>query len=286
MSFLYLLQSNKPFLLIFLFFNGLLIGSFLNVVIYRLPIMVINDWNQNTDSVEVLRTPSCAFNLAIPRSHCTHCNHALAWYENIPLISYLMLGGKCGHCKTVISMRYPAIELITGIAFVLAGLQHQFNPILLPALILVSALIALAAIDFDHFLLLDALTLPLLWIGLLTNAFLVNDGAFVSVNEAIYGCVFGYMFFWMINLYYEKIHKKTGIGGGDAKLMAALGAWFGIKSVLFQIIPLATGIALIFSLALIAIKKADSKSAFAFGPAICLAGALTLYFGQISFISF
>ncbi|MBU3625979.1 prepilin peptidase [Polynucleobacter sp. JS-Safj-400b-B2] len=277
-SFFLQLQNSPPFLQLSLFLFGLLAGSFLNVVIYRLPIMLEAQWANEISSNLDARAKSPQYNLAVPRSSCPKCGNQISWYENIPVISYLFLKGKCSHCHAPISIRYPLVELATGILYVAAAHQFGFSLNLLLTIIFIGIMVSLTMIDIDHLLLPDAITLPFLWIGLLMNSIFPLAG-FVGLQESIWGAALGYVLFFGINFYYEAFLNKTGLGGGDAKLMAALGAWFGVHTLLFQIIPVASGFALVWSAVAILTSRATKDTPLPFGPSICIAGSLTCLFG-------
>lgn len=270
-------EYSHAFLIVSLFLYGLLAGSFLNVVIYRLPIMIERQWIIES-GVAPAEQASKVFNLALPRSHCPHCDHPIAWHQNIPLISYVLLRGRCGNCQSPISLRYPLVELLTATLYLAAGLTFGLEWSLLFYLVFISFLVALAMIDIDCQFLFDVMTLPLLWIGLLISAVHPALG-FVDAKGSIFGAAIGYLLFWGISQYYELVHKKTGLGGGDAKLIAALGAWFGAEALLFQIIPIASAVALIWCACMIFFFGAKKNAHFPFGPAICISGGLTLFFG-------
>jgi len=287
MRILELIQAS-PFLLIALStVLGLLVGSFLNVVIYRLPIMLQRDWRaQCHEFLEIKNTTpdtneSTAkfktFNLQKPDSHCPVCNHKIRAWENIPLISYAALGGKCSDCKTKISLRYPSIELITG---VLSGLvAATYGPTLLTLALLVFTwcLISLTLIDFDHQLLPDDITIPLLWLGLLVNA--LNLGMGISVYDAVIGAIAGYLVLWGFYWAFKLATGKEGMGYGDFKLLAALGAWMGWQSLL-PIIILSSLVGAVFGLGMILLLGRDKSIPMPFGPYLAGAGFLMLIWGS------
>src|SRR5690554_4312141 len=205
---------------------GLLVGSFLNVVIYRVPKMLHNEWHMQC--CELLEQPQPAeapkpFNLITPRSTCPHCGHGIKPWENIPVISYLLLRGRCSACRAGISARYPIIELATGLLSLVVIFHFGANMAGLTAPLLTWALIALTMIDIDTQLLPDNITLPLLWLGLVVNAF----GVFTSLPNALWGAVAGYLSLWSIYWLFKLLTGKEGMGYGDFKLLAALGAWMG-----------------------------------------------------------
>ncbi|MBI3230163.1 MAG: prepilin peptidase [Burkholderiales bacterium] len=255
---------------------GLMIGSFLNVVIYRIPEMIRRESeNAIADYLEKDLPYPDEFSLITPNSTCPKCGHKIRAWENIPVISYLFLRGKCSACKTPISLRYPAIELLTGI--VSACLIWRFGSGIygLATLVFTYLLISMTFIDLDHKLLPDDLNYLLLWSALLVN---INH-TFCSLNDAVIGAAAGYMALYSVNFIFAKLFKKQGMGNGDFKLLAALGAWFGWMA-LPQIILIAsvTGI-LGFGLTSIFGKKAEGGE-IPFGPSLSLAGIFVLLFGQ------
>ena len=228
--------------LVFGFF-GLLIGSFLNVVIYRLPVMLHRNWQE--ESIHFLKSEGIAvqspddnskeiahkqpFNLMTPRSRCQNCGHAISPWENIPVFSYLLLGGKCSSCKAKISIRYPLIELTTAISFMFCGYQWGIGLEAIAWCFFFSCLITLIMIDWDTTLLPDNITLPLLWAGLLLSLTGIID---TSLEDALWGAMFGYLSLWFIYWVFKLLTKKEGMGHGDFKFLAALGAWLGFQAIL------------------------------------------------------
>ncbi len=255
---------------------GLLVGSFLNVVIHRLPIMMQNQWEQEAASFreETIETPP-KYNLMVPKSACPKCGHKITAFENIPVISWLALGGKCSGCKTKISARYPAVELLTGALAGLAAWHFGGTIQLFAALIFTFALIALTFIDLDTQLLPDSMTLPLVWIGLLFNI----KATFVPLQDAVVGAVAGYLILWSIYWAFKLITGKEGMGYGDFKLLAALGAWFGWMA-LPTIILLSSVVGLIAAVGLMLFKGHQRSQPIPFGPYLAGAGMLALYLRQ------
>ncbi|MDH3972047.1 MAG: A24 family peptidase, partial [Gammaproteobacteria bacterium] len=229
MEVLQLLESSRLFFLIACGALGLVVGSFLNVVIYRLPVMMERSWNRecrehagvSADTDEQQR-----FNLLTPASRCPQCDHRISALENIPLISYLFLKGRCSGCGTSISIRYPAVELATAILSVVTALHFGYSLQTVAALGFTWALIALFLIDFDHQILPDSITLPLLWTGLLLSLF----NLFVDSHNSIVGAIAGYLVLWTIFHAFKLLTGKEGMGYGDFKLLGALGAWVGWQS--------------------------------------------------------
>ena len=255
---------------------GLLIGSFLNVVIYRLPIMMQRESDNYVahESGRELPHPE-RFNLILPRSACPHCGHQITALENIPVISYLVIGGKCTGCKAPISKRYPAIEAITGIlsAFVIwhfgSGLAG------LSAMIFVWFLIAMTFIDADTQLLPDDLTLPLLWLGLIINLYSTH----ASLENAVIGAAVGYLSLWSIYWLFKLATGKEGMGYGDFKLLAALGAWMG-WSMLPLIILLSSAVGATIGILMIVLGKLGKGKPIPFGPYLAIAGLVALVWGK------
>ena len=256
---------------------GLLVGSFLNVVIYRLPVMMETRWRR--DCCELLEVEQekqdAPLNLATPNSHCPHCKTPIKPWQNIPVISYLLLGGKCGHCATPISPRYPIIELVTGLMTLALAAFFEFSPALLGAVLLTWALISLTMIDVDHQLLPDDITLPLIWLGLLFNL----QSTYVSLNDAVIGAMAGYLILWTIYQTFKLLTGKEGMGYGDFKLLAALGAWLGWQ-MLPEIILLSSLVGAISGIALMVIKRRGKEIPIPFGPYLAVAGWLALLLGD------
>jgi leader peptidase (prepilin peptidase)/N-methyltransferase len=255
---------------------GLCIGSFLNVVIHRLPAMLERTWKQ--DSAEMLgldAQPGAALSLSRPRSHCPSCQHSIAWHENIPLFSYLALRGRCSSCKTPISLRYPIIEVLTALLFGLVGWHFGPQPIALLWCGFAAVLVALAGIDWDTTLLPDNLTLPLLWAGLIASAL----GWTVGLGDALWGAVAGYLSLWSVYWLFKLATGKEGMGYGDFKLLAALGAWLGVK----MLLPIILGASLIGAVVGIAMKLSAALREgryVPFGPFLAGAALAVLLAGQ------
>lgn len=295
---------------------ALMIGSFLNVVIYRLPIMMMQEWRAqcselfntpingvvngtvnipnnnptaifennaendvgNTTATSPKSNPALThkiFNLSLPRSHCPHCSHQLSWWQNIPLLSYLLLKGQCQFCQKSISLRYPLVEFLSlGTSLLLAwhfGITLQF----IAALLFTWVLLPLIFIDLAEQILPDTLTLSLLWLGLLCNM----GHLFTDINSAIIGTIVGYLFLWIIAWSFHKITGKQGLGLGDCKLLAALGAWTG-----WQLLPLillfASLLGSVIAISLISLKKLNRDTPIPFGPYLALSGWLGLLWGN------
>lgn len=255
---------------------GLLVGSFLNVVIHRLPKMMEREWQQQCAELNgqtIDASPS--YNLIVPRSACPHCGHAISALENIPVISYLFLHGKCAGCAASISPRYPIVEAVSGLLSAYAACHFGFGLAGIASIILVWALIALTFIDFDTQLLPDSITLPLLWLGLLLNL----NGAFTSLPNALIGAVAGYLILWSVYWAFKLTTGKEGMGYGDFKLLAALGAWLG-WTMLPLMILLSSLVGAVVGVALIIFAKHGRNIPIPFGPYLAGGGLIALFWGQ------
>jgi leader peptidase (prepilin peptidase)/N-methyltransferase len=268
-------DSPSPAIALALVF-GLAIGSFLNVVILRLPRMMENEWHQQ--AAELRGEPVVeaeTFNLVRPRSHCPACGHGITALENIPVLGWLTLRGRCSGCGVRISARYPLIELASGLLAALAVWRFGASALGLAAMLLTFFLIVLTFIDFDTQLLPDDLTLPLLWIGLALNL----SGLFSPVRDALIGAMAGYLLLWSIYWLFKLATGREGMGYGDFKLLAALGAWFGWQA-LPAIILLASLVGACVGIGLILFRKHGRQVPIPFGPYLAGAGLLSLYFGK------
>ena len=255
---------------------GLLVGSFLNVLVWRLPKMLEQDWQAQARELLNLPAPdkSPVYNLLLPHSHCPHCQHPLRPWENIPLLSYAWLLGKCSQCKTVISPRYPLTELACGLlsAFIAwhFGLSAQTGWMLL----LTWGLLAICLIDLEHQIVPDVLVLPLLWLGLLLNSF----DMFTSLSQAVWGAALGYASLWSVFWLFKLITGKDGMGYGDFKLLAMLGAWGGI-AILPLTILLSSLVGAVVGLALLGLRRAQTSTPIPFAPYLAIAGWIALLWG-------
>ncbi|MBI3576242.1 MAG: prepilin peptidase [Gammaproteobacteria bacterium] len=258
---------------------GLIIGSFLNVVICRLPIMLERLWQRQCEELgrqSAAATPNGGpFNLVYPGSRCQHCHHAIRALENIPVLSFLWLRGKCAACGKAISWRYPAVELLTGILSLAVAWRLGIAPAALAALFLTWALIALAFIDYDRQILPDDIALPLLWAGLLLNVF----GVFVPLSSAVIGAAAGYGSLWLVYQIFRLATGKEGLGFGDFKLFAALGAWLGWQQ-LPLILLLSSFLGAVVGIVFIAFFGRDRRLPIPFGPFLCVAGWIALMWGD------
>lgn len=257
---------------------GLLIGSFLNVVIYRLPIMLEREWNQAAKMQlgieEADDEPQPVFNLMTPPSRCGSCGSAVRPWQNIPVISWLALGGKCAHCKTAIGIRYPLVELLTGILFGLMAWQYGSSDVAVGACLFSAFVVAMTFIDADTQLLPDQLTLPLLWLGLLFN--LITG--FVPLPQAVIGTAAGYMSLWLLYHLFKLLTGKEGMGYGDFKMLAAIGAWLGVA-----ILPVVVFAAALVGIAAALVKRVSKGQPMAFGPCLAVAGWFVfLFHGEVA----
>jgi leader peptidase (prepilin peptidase)/N-methyltransferase len=256
---------------------GLLVGSFLNVVVYRLPKMMIRAWKvQSREMLELPPEPQAeTFNLILPHSRCPHCSHRIRAWENIPVVSYLFLGGKCSQCKAPISKRYPLVELACGVLSTFIAWHFGFGWEAGAMLVLTWGLLSMSLIDADHQLLPDAIVLPLLWLGLIVNSF----GLFTSLTDALWGAVAGYLVLWCVFWLFKLVTGKEGMGYGDFKLLAMLGAWGG-----WQILPLtillSSIVGAVLGLILLRLRNVETSTPIPFGPYLALAGWIALLWGD------
>ncbi len=271
------LQVNPVFFYISMLLIGLIIGSFLNVVIARLPIMMEQDWQkQCCELLEIdSRNQKESFNLINPRSQCPHCGSMIKAQDNIPIISFLLLKGKCRACGEKISLRYPAIEILSGVTAVVIAVYFGISIQTFAAIILSWSLICLSMIDYDHHLLPDDITLPLLWLGLILNTF----GFFTNIYSSLFGAVFGYLSLWIVYISFKILTGKEGMGHGDFKLLAMLGAWLGWQMLPVIIIISSLAGALI-GVSMILFKSHDRSMPIPFGPYLAISGWITLIWGQ------
>ncbi len=256
---------------------GLLIGSFLNVVIHRLPLRMARDWKiEAAEVLEVTIEPPPPITLSSPRSRCPACAHPIAWYENLPVASWLALRGKCSACGAPISPRYPAIEVLTALLFAACGLRFGAQPQVLLWCGLVATLIALAFIDIDTLFLPDDLTQPLLWAGIAAAALGLTP---VALTSSVAGAIAGYLSLWSVHHAYRLLRGREGMGAGDFKLFGALGAWLG-WTLLPSILLLASAVGAIVGLALIAFRGHDRRVPIPFGPYLAGGGVAAIFFGE------
>ena len=257
---------------------GLCVGSFLNVVIHRLPKMLDRGWRAQCAELSGEPAPDLPrYNLLVPRSQCPACGHRISALENIPVVSFLVLRGRCSACKAPISARYPVVELLTGALTMAAILRFGTTPATVAACLLLWSLIALTFIDFDTQLLPDNITLPLAWAGLLANVAGWVPG--VGLGDAVIGAVAGYLALWSVYWLFKLIRGKEGMGYGDFKLLAALGAWLGWQ-MLPLIVLLSSVVGAVIGIGLVVFKGRDHQIPLAFGPYLAIAGAIALFFGK------
>ena len=255
---------------------GLLIGSFLNVVIWRLPKMLEREWRVQAHDMLGLptETPLPTYNLLLPHSQCPRCGHQIRAWENIPLISYLCLRGRCSSCATPISKRYPLTELACGLLSAFIAWHFGFGWPACLALVLTWGLLAMSLIDAEHQLLPDVLVLPLMWLGLIVNSF----SLFVPLNEALWGAIAGYMALWSVFWLFKLLTGKDGMGHGDFKLLALFGAWGG-----WQILPLtlllSSLVGAVVGVILLRVRHAKTSTPIPFGPFLAIAGWIALLWG-------
>ena len=274
---LLLFQSSPLAFTIFAGIIGLLVGSFLNVVIHRLPKMMEREWHTQCAELNGLTPkPAPTYNLVVPRSACPHCSHAISAAENIPVLSYLFLRGKCAGCGAAISPRYPIVEAISGILSAYAAWHFGFGIAAIAAIAFVWALIALTCIDFDTQLLPDSITLPLLWLGLLLNL----NGTYTSLQNAVIGAVAGYLILWCVYWAFKLTTGKEGMGYGDFKLLAAIGAWLG-WTMLPLVILLSSLVGAVVGISLILFAKHGRNIPIPFGPYLAGGGLIALFWGQV-----
>ena len=280
-------------------FLGLFVGSFLNVVIHRLPMMMERSWNQSLKEFQRqqgweaegidLNDPAAfaaalerdplpepdKFNLSVPRSRCPKCGNLITWWQNIPVLSYVLLRGRCGGCKTAISARYPIIEVITMVLSLVIAWHFGPTPQAVVGILFTWALVALTMIDFDHQLLPDSITLPLMWFGLLVNLVPV----FTDIRSAVLGAAFGYLILWGVFHLFKLVTGKEGMGYGDFKLLAAIGALLGWQ-VLPMVILLSSLVGAVVGVTLIAISGRDKNIPIPFGPYLAAAGWIAMVWGE------
>ena len=257
-------------IIIFAVIFGLLVGSFLNVVIYRLPVWLNNTWTRAAREhlgLEAIEQPT--FNLITPQSRCGNCGASVKPWQNIPVISWLMLRGKCYSCHTPISIRYPLVELLTGVLFGLMAWQYGYSLETIGACVFTAYVIAMTFIDADTQLLPDELTLPLIWFGLLFN---LKTG-FVPLEQAVIGAMVGYMSLWTLYWAFKLLTGKEGMGYGDFKLLAAIGAWLGVA-----VIPITLLGASVVGIVAFLVKRIARNTPMAFGPCLAIAGWFVFLF--------
>lgn len=282
MQALHWLSENPTAFIVLVGVFGLLIGSFLNVVVHRLPLMMQRQWRLECQAlleeqgcqVSGPALPSERYNLVVPGSACPHCGHEIGPLENIPLLSWLALRGRCRSCQAPISARYPLVELLTGLVFATIAWRFGFSAQTLAGTVFSALLIAMTFIDIDHQLLPDSLTQPMLWLGLMLSFMPV----FASQGNALLGVVFGYLSLWLVYWTFKLVTGKEGMGAGDFKLLAALGAWLGWQ-MLPLVILLSSLVGALAGIALILFRRGDRQLRIPFGPYLAVAGWLALLWG-------
>lgn len=269
-------ESHPVVFMASVFLLGLAVGSFLNVVVYRLPLMMERQWEEQCAQLHGKPLPEREpLTLSLPRSYCPTCRHKIRAWENIPLFSYLLLGGRCHHCKAPISFRYPLVELLTGILSIAVAWRFGVSWETMAALLLSYALITLTFIDFDHQLLPDNITLPFLWFGLGLGLFEV----FTDARTSLIGAIMGYLSLWLVYHLFRLLTKKEGMGYGDFKLLAFLGAWLG-WTMLPAIILLSSVVGALVGTAWLYLSRRHRETPIPFGPYLAAAGWLALMWGQ------
>ncbi|NIY81759.1 prepilin peptidase [Vibrio hepatarius] len=259
---------------------GLIVGSFLNVVIHRLPKMMEREWRQEcADSFPEyqITPPSGVYNLSVPRSTCPKCDTQLRVIDNIPVLSWLLLKGKCHHCRHPISIRYPLVELLTGALCFLVAYQFSFSYFAIALLFFTFVLIAATFIDLDTMLLPDSLTLPLTWFGIALALLQISP---VSLQDSVIGAMAGYLSLWSVYWLFKLVTGKDGMGYGDFKLLSALGAWLGWQY-LPMIILLSSFVGVIFGIIQLRLKQQGIEKAFPFGPYLAIAGWVSMMWGNV-----
>jgi leader peptidase (prepilin peptidase)/N-methyltransferase len=273
--FIELLQEAPSFFIVLISVLGLLVGSFLNVVIYRLPVMMHREWKAQCAELNDERASEGTFNLSTPRSACPHCGHGITAIENIPVISYLVLGGKCRECKSPISIRYPLIEILTGILSGFVAYHFGFDWACLGALLFTWSLVALTFIDVDHQLLPDSITLPLLWLGVLFNL----SGTYTDLNASVVGAMAGYLSLWTVFQLFKLVTGKEGMGFGDFKLLAAIGAWLG-WSLLPSVVLISSLVGTVIGISLMVFNNHERQVPIPYGPYLAIAGWIAFIWGD------
>jgi leader peptidase (prepilin peptidase)/N-methyltransferase len=276
MELLDVLQKYPPALMFAVGLLGLCVGSLLNVVIHRLPKMMEAQWREECAALDGREVePAATYNLFTPRSACPQCKAPITALQNVPVVSWLALRGKCANCKTPISARYPLVEVLGGALALLVASHYGYSAALAFGLVYVWVMLALTFIDLDTQLLPDDLTLPLLWLGLIANAF----GVFTDLTSAVFGAAGGYMILWSVYWAFRLIAKKEGMGFGDFKLLAAIGAWTG-----WQVLPVAiiisAGLGAVIGSLVLWLSKKGSDTRIPFGPYLALGGIAALLWGR------
>ena len=278
--------ESTPLFIAAVFAFFLIIGSFLNVVIYRLPIMMEREWREQCEEIAKTpaeqKLPTGRVDLIVPRSRCPSCGTLIKAWQNIPVVSYLLLGGKCSNCKESISARYPVVEMLTALLAALCAWRFGAGPEAIMAIVLTLALVVVAMIDADTQLIPDSIVLPLMWIGLAMSLYHPLAGAetlFISPRDAIVGAMAGYLSLWSIYWLFKLVTGKEGMGYGDFKLLAALGAWLGWQH-LHVIILMSAVVGAIVGISMMAVRKHERSAPIPFGPYLAAAGWITMLWGS------
>ncbi len=281
-----LFAQSTPLFIAVVFAFALVIGSFLNVVIYRLPIIMERDWREQADELKntpsKLDLPEGRFDLVMPRSQCPSCGAPITAWQNVPVISYLLLRGRCANCRQSISVRYPLVELMTAVLAATCGWHFGFGWEALMAIVLTLTLVPISMIDADTQLIPDSIVLPLLWLGLAMSLFhpmAGSDTLFIAPADAIVGAMAGYLSLWSIYWLFKLITGKEGMGYGDFKLLAALGAWLGWQQ-LPIIIMMSAVVGMVINVTLIVARGKDRNMPIPFGPYLATAGWITMLWGE------
>jgi len=280
-----LLTQSPALFIAVVFAFALLIGSFLNVVIFRLPIMMQREWREQCEELAEQPTPTIPegrFNLVVPRSRCPSCGTPIKAWQNVPVLSYLLLGAQCANCQQSISVRYPLVEMLTAVLAGICAWHFGFGWEALMAIGLSCALVAISMIDVDHQIIPDSIVMPLLWVGLAMSLFHPMAGTetlFISPKEAITGALAGYLSLWSVYQLFKLVTGKEGMGYGDFKLLAALGAWLGWQA-LPTIILMSAVVGAIIGIALIIFRGRDRQIPIPYGPYLASAGWITLLWGE------
>jgi leader peptidase (prepilin peptidase) / N-methyltransferase len=272
------LQYSPPMFIGVAVVLGLMVGSFLNVVIHRLPKMMERAWREQCAELNgnvAVSTEVETYNLVVPRSACPSCGAQITALQNIPMFSYLLLRGRCANCKAKIGLRYPLVELITGSLSGLVAWHFGFGFAAISAIVFTWALVALTCIDFDTQLLPDDITLPLLWLGLLAN----THGTFTDIKSAVIGAAAGYLALWSVYWLFKLVTGKEGMGYGDFKLLAAIGAWLGWQ-MLPLVILLSAGVGSVVGVGLIILARHGRNVPIPFGPYLAIAGVIAMLWGS------
>ncbi|MGB5334072.1 MAG: A24 family peptidase [Woeseiaceae bacterium] len=281
-----LLTESPAVFVAVVFAFALLIGSFLNVVIYRLPIMMEREWREQCDALSKSppehELPDGRFDLIVPRSRCPSCGHLIQAWQNIPVISYLLLSGKCSNCKHSISARYPLVEMLTAVLAAICAWQFGVGWEAAMAILMTLSLVPISMIDADTQLIPDSIVLPLLWIGLLMSLFHPVAGSetlFIAPQDAIVGAAAGYLSLWTVYWLFKLVTGKEGMGYGDFKLLAALGAWLGWQQ-LPQIILMSAVVGAVVGISLMVFRRHERSVPIPFGPYLAAAGWITMLWGD------